>query len=444
MDAITLKRIKRDESSIHCEFDYPDELNGFFRNNRYIVEYSTDISDVPESVLLIPWVANVCPVAWANGVGIELPCLDERFLESLADVQKAFRDMYPQFMQEGDIRCQAPVTTSGGDQGTENNALLFSGGVDALDTYYRHRDEDPTLICIHGFDVDIDDSNAWTEKRERVNAFAQSRGLDLFFIRTNMMSFLDDFMLNAHFNRYLQSDWYDAVQQGVGITGLCAPLAFLEEFDTIYMADGASRKYDIKVGNHPKIVDNIAWDRTSVQSDGFEFTRQEKIERLADFIREHEIYLHTCLKPGAGNCNKCEKCLRTAFGLVLAGLEPHKHGYQIDERSFEYAREQLESGGWKLGPAKATMWRDLKDHARQETYREPGAEEFFDWLARADIDRFVDYSNSSGSTAYKLARRLPSSAFVHTFRQRALNVIWNYLVQPYRSISTIRDRSETV
>ncbi|ELY69775.1 hypothetical protein [Natrinema versiforme] len=442
MDAITLKEIKRDESTVHFKFEYPDKLSGFFLTNRYIVEYGTDISDVPESLLFIPWVANVCPVAWANGVAVELPALDERFLESLADVREAFRDMYPQFMDRGDIRCQTPVTNTGEERDTGTNALLFSGGVDALDTYYRHRDEEPTLVCIHGFDVDFHDTNAWTEKMERVSAFAQSRGLDLFFVRTNMMEFLDDFMLNAHFNRYLQSDWYDAVQQGLGLTGLCAPLAFTEGFETIYMADGASRKYDIKVGNHPKIVDNIAWGRTSVQSDGFEFTRQEKIERLAEFIRENGIHLHTCLKPGPGNCNKCEKCLRTAFGLVLAGLDPHQHGYRIDAESFDYAREQLESGGWKLGPAKATMWRDLQDHAHRETYQEPGAEAFFDWLARADIDRFVDYSNSSGSPAYKLARRLPRSPYVHTPRQQAANTIWDYLVEPYRSIADSRERKE--
>lgn len=424
MDAIELKRVRADGSSIRCEFDYPDELNGFFLDTEFVTEYDVDVGDVPESVLPIPWLANVCPLAWATGVDVELPCLDERFLESLTDVREAFRDMYPQFMQGSEVRCRELRDARFENQGAENTALLFSGGVDALATYHRHRDENPALISVHGFDVGLRNADAWEEKMERVGAFARSQGLESFSIRTNMMLFLEDFTLNAHFRRFLQSDWYDAVQQGLGITGLCAPLAYAEQFDTIYMADGASEKYDIKVGNHPKIVDNVAWGRTSIRSDGFELTRQEKIEHVADFVRENEIQLHTCLEPGPGNCGECEKCLRTAFGLVLAGLEPDQHGYQLDERSFERARQQLESGGWKLGPAKAVMWRDLKDHARRETYREPGAEEFFDWLARADIDQFVDSSNSSGFLAYKITRGLPSSAFVHALRRQVLDVIW--------------------
>lgn len=424
MGTIRLTRINADSSTIRCEFDYPDELNGFFLETEFVAEYDADISDVPESVLPIPWLANICPLAWATGVDVELPRLDERYWESLIDVRQALEEMYPQFIQASEIRCQELVSNEGTRRDSENAALLFSGGVDAFATYYRHRDEDPTLITVHGFDVDMRETDAWEEKMERVEAFAEPRGLNSFSVKTNMMSFLESFMLNAHFRRFLQSDWYDAVQQGIGITGLCAPLAFSQQIDRLYMADGASEKYDIKVGNHPNIVNNVAWSHTSVQSDGYELTRQEKIETLADFIRENDIVLHTCLESGPGNCGVCEKCLRTAFGLVLAGLDPNRYGYPFDESRFEYAREQLENGEWKLGPAKATMWRDLQDHARRDAYDRPEAEEFFDWLADVDIDRFVDYSNSSGFTAYKLTRRLPPSAPVHTLRRQVLDVIW--------------------
>lgn len=424
MNEIELQRIATDGTTLRCEFDYPSELNGFFFNDEFVVEYDTDIGNLPRSILSIPWVANICPLAWAKGVDVKLPRLDTEFHESLTDVRQALEEMYPEFMRGSAVRVQQRVDNSADRAGQANDALLFSGGVDALATYYRHRDEQPALITIHGFDVSQGDSETWEAKREQVEEFARSFGAENFYIKTNMMSFLEDFMLNAHFRQFLQSDWYDAVQQGLGITGLCAPLAFVEGFDTIYMADGASETYDIKVGNHPKIVNSVRWDSTAVQNDGFELTRQEKIELLADFLRKHEFELHTCLEPGPGNCGECEKCLRTAFGLVLADLDPSRYGYQIDENSFRRARENLVSGGWKLGPAKASMWRDLKDHAERESYPTAEAEAFFQWLAKANIDQFVDPSNSSGFLAYRLTRTLPAWMAVHKFRRQVLDVIW--------------------
>lgn len=424
MGAITLERVEADESSIRCEFDYPRRLRGFFFETTFFTEYDADIGDVPESILVIPWVANVFPLALATGVDIEVSRLDERYAQSLLDAGRSLQEMYPQMVEECHIRCQQLVSNDAESGDDRNNALLFSGGVDAMDTYYRHREESPTLVSLHGFDVGLDDTAGWKEKERRITAFAQSEGLESFSIKTNIMSFLEDFTLNAHFRRFLQSDWYNAVHLGVGITGVTAPLAFEKQFDTMYMADSATETYDFKVGNDPSIVDSIAWGRTSVQSDGYEFTRQEKIENIAEFIRENDIDLHTCLEPGPGNCGECEKCLRTALGLLLVGLDPNRHGYQFDESDFEYTRRKLERGDWRLAPSKAFEWRVIQDHIHDGTYDYPGAEEFFHWLASVDIDRFVDPSNSSGFTAYKITRRLPPSALVHAARRRVLDVIW--------------------
>ncbi|WP_435181733.1 hypothetical protein [Halorussus sp. AFM4] len=431
MSTLTLTRMEPTESSVRYEFDPPPALSGFFLDTTFEVEYGVDVGDVPESVLVVPWLANVSPLAWATGVDVELPRLDERYGESLTAVRRSLRELYPRVIRGSEVRCRELVDNEA-DRGDGNAAVLFSGGVDALHTYRRHRDEDPTLVSIHGFDVDLDDPDAWRDKKERVDAFARKRGLESVSVRTNMMSFMEDFMLDAHFRRHLQSDWYDAVQQGLGITGLCAPLAYAEGLDTIYMADGASETYDIKVGNHPSVVDNIAWSGTAVRSDGYEFTRQEKIEAMADFLETEDISPHTCLKSGAGNCSECEKCLRTAFGLVLAGLDPNRHGYDVDGGSFEYARDRFAGGEWRLGPAKAVMWRDLQDHARRDLDDRldrdapyyPEARAFFEWLAAVDVDRFEDPTNSSGFRAYELTRRLPPSPLVHSVRRQVLDVIW--------------------
>lgn len=429
--AIRLTGLEATESAVRCEFDYPQELSGFFLETTFVTEYDVEIGDVPESILVVPWLANVCPLAWATGVDVELPALDRRFGESLAAVGRSLAEMYPSMIEGGEIRVERLVENDPTPADDRTSAMLFSGGVDALDSYYRHQAEAPALVLLRGFDVDLTDAPAWNEKRRRVEAFAEPHGLDVFTVESNLMSFLEDFTLNAHFRRFLESDWYAAVQQGLGLTGACAPLTYARGFDPLYMATSASERYHFRSGNDPRIVDNIAWAGTAAASDGFEFTRQEKVEHIAPRLQEQAVDVHTCLEPGPGNCGDCEKCLRTAFGFVLAGLDPSRHGVPMDNTDFATARERLTTGEWRLAPTTAVMWRDLRDHAaaaredgRLDSLPYRGAKAFFDWLANADVGRFEDSTNSSGFRAYKLTRQLPPSPLVHRLRRRVLDVIW--------------------
>jgi len=98
--------------------------------------------------------------------------------------------MYPQMVRRTELRCHelVPNDAESGDGDGLKTALLFSGGVDAIDTYYRRREESPTLVSLHGFDVDLDDMAAWNEKARRITAFAESEGLESFSVEMNTMS----------------------------------------------------------------------------------------------------------------------------------------------------------------------------------------------------------------------------------------------------------------
>ena len=125
----------------------------------------------------------------------------------------------------------------------------------------------------------------------------------------------------------------------------------------------------------------------AVEHDSFDLSRQQKIERLVGWQKEtgEQLTLRVCLTfvtREGGNCGRCEKCLRTMVGLVLAGADPTAFGFP-DYRPaildtipglFAARRIRLEGMGF--------MWRDLQDHARKSVVLD-GA--FWSWLREFDF-----------------------------------------------------------
>lgn len=117
-------------------------------------------------------------------------------------------------------------------------------------------------------------------------------------------------------------------------------------------------------------------------------TRQEKLYRIADYVREEcpGLEIRTCMRESE-NCSRCEGCVGTMVGLLLAGLDPAEHGFDPDEDWFEYARAKLERGNWPLSADERFMWQDIQNHIdldREYPYSDATA--FLAWLRDADID----------------------------------------------------------
>src|SRR5699024_3401524 len=121
-----------------------------------------DISYVPESILVIPLLANICPIAWITDSVIYCDQVDKKFLESLTVVRDSFRKMYPKHRWEGELITDSLVNNQkyfGTNQ--SRSALFFSGGVDSLASYIQTRFEKPSLIAVWGADISVDNIEGW-------------------------------------------------------------------------------------------------------------------------------------------------------------------------------------------------------------------------------------------------------------------------------------------
>lgn len=403
------------DTTIECVVSPPRNLRRFFAGETFRAEYDADLSGVPPAIASIPVLAHVCPVAWANGTDVEVPTVDRTFLETLRDIREVLLEMYPEFMEGGEVRATEVVDTRADSslEAYDDSALLFTGGVDSIASYVRHRDEEPTLVSVQGWVIDVDEDDRWKGMKRHVERFADDHDLETRYVRSNALSVLDMPMLQAHYKRYVDGAWYSSVGHGLGLLGLCAPIADAHGFGTIHIAASHTAEFDQPWGSHPDIDDRVEWGYTEGNHDGFDLTRQDKVELLADYARSEDrtFPVRTCIHAeSGGNCNACEKCYRTMVGMVLAGMDPREFGYDVTPETFDEVRSSFERREFVMDDHTVFHWRDIQRHVHLDReFPVDGASEFFEWLAGVDMETVAATANppASRQVIRAVARNVP-------------------------------------
>jgi hypothetical protein len=393
-DIIELGRPKvHDKVSVECAIDYSTKAaQRVFRQSHFFASYDCQIDSVPPSILMIPAVSNIAPIAWALGLKLVVPELCATFMAAMRNVHESFRSLYPGMPWNGSVEAERVVDTANVCSVRNGAGMLFSGGVDAVATFIAHQSEKPTLITVLGADIPLEDQIACDTVCKQNSAFAQRQGVSARTVRSNLKDFYDRDYLMHKFRRHLNGrTWYNAVQYGMGLLGLCAPISFIEDIRVIYMASSYTREQLVPEGSHPDICNHVAWGRTRAIFDGEQWTRQDKIQEIAKHIDNtgETFPIRVCLSSSSSgaNCSRCEKCLRTITGLMIAGVDPSRCGFNYDpERTPQHIRDVIDAGRLPIGN-KVVFWQDMQGKIPLQSVSESRSlQEFFMWFEDLDID----------------------------------------------------------
>lgn len=425
MTHLSVDSVSAEGATVRATVSCSRDLRRFFPEREFEVEHGVSVEDVPERVLVVPVLAQACPAVWTQGGDVYVDRIDASFRSALYDVQDALKEMYPTFIEGGDVIAEH-VEQPSTPRRFDGTGMLFTGGVDSVATFVRHRDADPALITVRGWLLRPDEDERWRRVKEHVGAFAEKEGVESLTIETDLHAFPDHGLLNAHYKRHTDGAWYSAVGHGLGLLGLCAPLAHARGIGTLHIAGShwegfemPNQSWDggaIPWGSHPSIDDRVRWTETEGHYDGFDLTRQDKLETIAGFVRDRrpDLQLRACARDqDGGNCSRCEKCLRTIVGLLLAGLDPNDHGFSATSESLEHCVRQFERGNWVLDAHTVLHWKVLVANAPPE--RDVPIDDsawFFEWLQDAPFEEYLSRSQQplSDRAVRAVARQVPTAA----------------------------------
>jgi len=378
------------------------EMRKYFSGRGMFITYDSDITLVPNALLLIPLLSTLAPIAWALGAEISAPALDAGFMRALSEIKDSFRRLYPRANWTGDVLGEELVDSSTSYEG-RGRAILFSGGVDSVTSVVVHREEKPRLVTVWGADLGLSQQHRWEQVSAANWRFAKARSLDISFIKTNFRTFFNSYKLKSTYADHFPN-WYSAFQQGLGLAGLCAPLSYMHDVGSIYVPSTHSEDFSPAWGSHPEIDNLVRWASTKTVHDGYGMSRQRKLELLAKYVRAEDPHLPLRVCWGRGeNCSECEKCSITMIGLALEGLDPNDHGFRFTSETLPHIRKQLERG--RFGMSDTLVW--ILTEIQQQTIpgssrlKVDGLAEFHTWLQGVSIERLKRKSERSLRTAVR-------------------------------------------
>ena len=359
---LKLKNIVFEDTGSKIVYDYTtqNDSNKYFNAaDPFYIKYQIDVSSVPESILVIPFLSNVLPIAWFAGFYIEVNDVDFDFLECIKVLKIEFQKQFPDYKLEGGLK--AKKVTKNKINGT-NTAMLFSGGVDAYATYIRTHEKTPDLVTILGADIEINDKEQWTSFTDFIESETLLKSNAKQYIETNVRTFY------TYQVELLLKDigWWGKVQHGLSLIGSLAPLSLIKGYQDIFIASSYTEQIDIAWGSTPQIDEKISWAGIKVHHDGYELKRQDKVDLITKFSSDAEsnFKLRVCYSElrNAFNCSACEKCYRTILGLILNGKDPNNYGFDVDAHVYKNMFELLNYGGASRGMQ--YFWWELMEKAK--------------------------------------------------------------------------------
>ncbi|BBI31806.1 hypothetical protein [Cohnella abietis] len=386
------KVVVEGNNTIRCSVKYGSKVSSFFSGEDFFVEYDKDISKVPPGILVIPLLANLCPVAWVAGADVYVEQLDRQFYDSLRKAQRSFNILYPRLKFTGDIHVgglseDIPPTEP------SRCAAFFSGGVDSLGTFLQRKEENPYFITVWGADIRIDQADIWGEVKRDNEAFGIANGIESLFVKSNLRKIINNEKISFKYGRFTNG-WWPGVQHGIGLVGLIAPLAYALGIKNLYVPSALPPKMALSTpdGSNTLINNHVEWAGTKVNLDGEEFSRQDKVALIAEYIRTTggPLKVRVCWSnKESGNCGRCEKCLRTIAAFLAEGIDPAKVGFTISQTTFDLIRQKLP--GWlPFNSLKMEYWDEIRVRSMKNNQLiPPELRSFFDWFQCLDIPSYI-------------------------------------------------------
>lgn len=372
--------------------------NAFKLEEAFFVEYSCDISSVPEGVAVVPLLAGLLPMAWVYDAEIVVPVCDRDFFECAEEVKKGYAAMYPSIAFKGKLTASALF-----DDYPEKNggaAAFFSGGVDAFNTLIQHAEEKPTLLTLWGSDVKLTDETGWKILESHIAKVAADFQTDFITIKSCFRRFLSCGVLSKKVED-LGDGWWHGFQHGIGVISHAAPVVYLLGKRTVYFASTytAAEAGKVASASDPTIDNHVRFAGARVQHDGYQYTRQMKVQNITRFSRETgmKVALRVCWEStGCFNCCDCEKCWRTILAIYAENLNPREYGFEYSDRQLKRLSQKIRYGNGKA--FRKAFYRPIQEAMRKNCSPRnlPGA---IRWFYYADVTRL------NRDTPYKMCIR---------------------------------------
>lgn len=369
------------------------QLKKYLRANFFVAEYedkTLDLTKINFSITSIPFITTIIPVIWASDELYTIDVMDEDLFYALKKINNVFRKFYPSLAWSGKL-IPKELKKNYPKQNTNTLGVLFSGGLDAVASSFKHFEKDQLLITIGGSDVKFYEKKLWTRVKKHTQAFSECYNKEYTCIRSNFTTLAYGKRLKQ-LSPHELTQWWALTSQSLGYTGLTAPLLY--HYGIQHLVIGSSHTADLPMpyGTHPLIDNEINFAGCTVHHDCGHLDRLGKIKLISKTCKNYNLpypRLRVCWgkdKQG-GNCNNCEKCLRTINELLIMSKEPKEFGFEIETKTAIKITKKFFTSGLKLKARQLWHWHCVQQQLHHKINLL--LQDHCAWLGNLQLERFA-------------------------------------------------------
>lgn len=389
---IILSEIERKGHLVNFHFSVSRDLSKYFTTNTLFIEYDRDVSDVPDSILTIPFVSCLLAFSWVLDCNLWVREIDKTFYDSVPHIREAYREIYDHFPLKGRF---VPAILTQNDLSSDSSLsskalLLFSGGADCLATFIRNLAKSPMLCNIQGWYRSLDDRDfaADADKRD-ISQFAKEYKVPTCFIRSNFAVLLSE-EFDKHFAKKLGDTMWHGFLHSMAFISISIPIAYQAGISEVLIASSLTIGLNFLCASNLTTDSEFSYAGSGFTThDGFELNRQGKMAIIVKHQQDsgNPIFMRVC-SFNDHNCCECEKCFRTILGIITEGGNIRDFGFNIEGSLKDHWVEVLErkAGLMSFKSEKFIHWPHIRKKML-DNYENIKDKEFVDWFLNFDFDK---------------------------------------------------------
>ncbi len=387
MEKIIIKDIVRQPKRVDISFTVSDGLEQYFsKKHNFFAEYSCDISDVPDSVIVVPLLLNLIPFSWTVNCTVWVDKVDRDFYESVPKLKSAFEEMFSNANFGGAFIAARLEKNS---YITKRECLsLFTGGVDATTTFFRIREKNPILLNTYGwFENDIEPNRVFDADKKAIEKFANDNSVDCCFVRSNFGKLINASVWNKKIGKKMHTSWWFGFQHSMAFLGCAAVAGYHYKVKNLFIASSYTFGQNVICASDPRTDIQVSVAGIVTVHDGYELSRQDKIRYLVETQRNlnRKISLRVCSFQER-NCCVCEKCCRTMIALAAEGGRAVDFGFDIPNTLLEVVKNFLNTNILELNSEHMVFWQDIISRM-QENLDNVSDKELYEFLVSYPFKR---------------------------------------------------------
>lgn len=389
MEKIVLDRLIVNNNVVEYYYSVSDGLKKYFRSEKMFLEYEEDVSEVPHSILAIPFVNCMSGLSWLSDSVIFVDEIDATFYEANKSLKAAYNELHSYVGLKGMLVPSRIVENE--LPRSQDGILLFGGGVDCHTSFLRNKGKISYILNIYGRLKDIADySLVDASDKRQTQEYADRMGVGAMHVRSNFVSQFNTKNIDAVLCKQVHTSYWYGFLHSMAFLAIAAPLAWNHNISDLYIASSFTKgKTGIRCASYITTDSEFRFaSKGRTIHDGFELSRQDKVAYLVDYQRQSKTpYPLQACSFNDHNCCECEKCFRTIVELVAENADPKDFGFNIEGSLRDHWKRIVDRDVALWGPHKESYYYGLSAARMRENYDIIEDKQFVDWFLSCDFNK---------------------------------------------------------